>query len=156
MRRDEYVEQVMQLTRSLYYVSSSILPVMQDREDAIQNSIVKGLQKCETLRDRDKFRGWITRILINECYTILRQKKRVVLAEEVPQPPPGEVDLALHDAVMSLPDRIRVPFTLQLEGYTAREIAQSVGIPEGTAKTLIREAKLALRAALADGEEVLA
>lgn len=156
MKREEYAQRVQEMTKSLYYVACSLLPQRADREDALQNSVVKGLVKCETLRDADKFRPWITRILVNECYTILRQKKRVVLAQEVPAPPVEGMDVGLHDAVMSLPDRLRVPFTLQLEGYAAREIAQTLRIPEGTVKTRIRDAKRSLREALADGEEVLA
>lgn len=156
MRRDDYAELVMSMTQSLYYVTCSLLAVQADREDALQNCIVKGLTKCETLRDARKFRPWITRILINECYSILRQKKRIVLATEVPAPPQPEMDPGLHDAVMALPERQRVALTLQLGGYTAKEIAQIVHAPEGTVKTRIRDAKLALRAQLTENGEVLA
>lgn len=155
MKREDYAERVTALTNSLYYVTCSLLPIPADREDALQNCVVKGLTKCETLRDESKFRPWITRILINECYAILRQKKRVVPMLEVPSPPADDIDLSLHDMVMSLPDRTRIPFTLQLEGYVVREIASILRIPEGTVKTRIRDAKLALRASLAEGKEVL-
>lgn len=156
MRRDAYAEQVTAMTQSLYYIACSLLPVMADREDALQNCIVKGLTKCETLRDEAKFRPWITRILINECYALLRQKKRMVLAETIPAAPAEDVDVALHDAVRSLPDKKRIPFTLHLEGYTIAEIARILHVPEGTVKTRIRSAKLTLRAELSEGEEVLA
>lgn len=156
MRREAYAKQVMGMTQSLYYIACTLLPVMADREDALQSCIEKGLTKCETLRDEQKLRPWITRILINECYTLLRQKKRIVLADAVPPPPVEDMDMALHDAVMGLPDKKRIPFTLHLEGYTIAEIARVLRIPEGTVKTRIRGAKLALRAELSEGEEVLA
>jgi len=150
MRRTDYAEKVTAMTQSLYYLTCTLLSIPQDREDALQNCIVKGLTRCETLRDESKLRPWITRILINECYTLLRQKKRIVLAAEVPTPSPENIDPGLRDAVMTLPDKQRIPFTLNLEGYTAKEIAQALRLPEGTVKTRIRDAKLALRKALQD------
>ena len=158
MTRDEFAEQVTEMTRSLYYVACSLLPVMADREDALQNSIVRGLTRCETLRDKTKLRPWITRILINECYNILRQKKRVYLSADVPSVPDSEVDFTLRDAVEALPEKKRITLTLQLEGYTAKEIAQILHVPEGTVKTCLRDAKQYLRKTLEkeEFEEVLA
>ncbi len=156
MKRDEYAERVTAMTGSLYYVACALLTVPQDREDALQNGIVKGLTRCETLRDADKLRPWITRIVVNECYTLLRQKKRIVLSDEVPSMPPDDVDFALRDAVLALPEKKRVALTLHLEGYTAREIANILRVPEGTVKTRIRDARQSLRDTLTDAEEVLA
>ena len=156
MKREDYAEQVQAMTKSLYYITCSLLSVQADREDALQSSIVRGLYKCETLRDEGKLRPWITRILINECYTILRQKKRIVLSDEIPSRPYEESDPSLRDAVMALPEKKRIVLTLHLEGYTIREIAQIVHVPEGTVKTRIRDARLTLRQALQDEQEVLA
>lgn len=156
MNRETYAQRVQEATRSLYYVACTLLAGQADREDALQSCVVKGLVKCETLRDDEKFRPWITKILLNECYSLLRQKKKVVLYEDVPDRPEEPVDYALRDAVLSLKDKYRIPFTLKLEGYTVPEIAQALGIPEGTAKTRLREARRILRDALEDGEEVLA
>lgn len=159
MRREAFAEQAMSMTNSLYYVACSLLPVHADREDALQNCMIKGLTRCETLRDDTKFRAWITRILINECHNLLRQKKRVVLIEQLPETEdtaPEHVDIAVRDAVTSLPDKQRVPLILHLEGYTTREIAQALHLPEGTVKTRVRAAKVILRNTLTTREEVLA
>lgn len=154
MTRDEYAGLIAEQTQSLYYIACSILPVQADREDALQNCVVKGLTKCESLRDIAKFRPWITRILVNECYTLLRQKKRLVLQEDIAAPSQEGIDLSLHDAVRQLPDKLRIPFIMQLEGYAGREIAQALRIPEGTVRTRVREAKRVLREALTIEEEV--
>jgi len=156
MKREDFAERVLSMTQALYYVTCSLLPVMADREDALQNSIVKGLTQCEALRDDAKLRPWITRILINECYTILRQKKRVLLSADVPPAPANGVDFTLRDAVMALPEKKRIALTLHLEGYTMKEIARILRVPEGTVKTRLRDAKKTLRRTLEEGEEVLA
>ncbi len=158
MNRDEFAARAAALSQPLYYVSCTILHVPADREDALQSCLEKGLRKCGSLRDADRFRPWITRILVNECHDILRKKKRMVLSEEVlpDQAAVDEIEYALRDAVMSLPDRLRTPFVMQLEGYTVRETASILRIPEGTVKHRLRGARLALRAVIDESKEVLA
>ncbi|WP_158102899.1 RNA polymerase sigma factor [Lentzea kentuckyensis] len=59
----------------------------------------------------------------------------------------------LVQAVNSLPERQRVPFALHLEGFTAKEIAAELDIPERTAHHRISRARTTLRAMFAPGEE---
>ena len=73
--------------------------------------------------------------------------------EDIPASPPDEVDVDLQDAVDSLPTKTKLPFMMQLEGYTVREISESLRVPEGTIKLRLREAKHSLRDQLS-GEEV--
>ena len=47
-----------------------------DGEDAMQESILKAYENIDTLRSRRKFKAWIFQILANECYQILRNRKR--------------------------------------------------------------------------------
>lgn len=153
MTRELFEERIMELMEPLYYVSCAILSGKADREDALQNCLEKGLRRCGTLRDASKLKPWITRILVNECYTILRGKRRIVLAEEVPFPPAGGVDIALRELVLALPENRRLPLIMQLEGYGVRDISRVLHMPEGTVKLRLREAKAALRAELEAGEE---
>ena len=155
MNRAAFEEHVVALMQPLYYVACTLLPGKADREDALQNCLEKGLIKCEGLRDPKKLKPWITRILINECYSLLRGKKRLILVDDLPVTPSAEIDVSLRDAVLALPEKERLPFMLQLEGYTVREISTTLRVPEGTVKFRLRAAKAALRTQLLDGEEVL-
>lgn len=156
MNRDEFAAQATLLMQPLYYVSCSILKIPADREDALQNCLEKGLRKCESLRDAEKFRPWITRILVNECYDILRGKKRLVLTEALASPEADGIDFALRDAVTSLPEKLRIPLLLQLEGYSVKETASILRIPEGTVKHRLNRARNTLRDILSDKKEGLA
>lgn len=44
-----------------------------------------------------------------------------------------------------MPEEYRIPLTLQVKGYTIREIAQTLGLTEGAAKTRIHRARQMLR-----------
>lgn len=155
MNREMFEARVMELMRPLYYMACTLLSDRADREDALQSCLEKGLRKCASLRDETRLKTWITRILINECYSLLRSKRRMVPTEDVGTGGVEDgVDVGLRDAVNGLPEKLRLPLLLQLEGYGVREIAQVLRVPEGTVKHRLRAAKQQLREALSDGEEV--
>lgn len=66
--------------------------------------------------------------------------------------PPG-ADAALHEALFSLPPHYRLPLTLTcLEGYTMREAAHMLGVPEGTVKARVHRARRQLKELLGEEE----
>ena len=75
----EFAARVIAMQDTLYRVSTTILPRLCDREDAVQSAIEKALRKRGRLRDEAALEKWLTRILINECYTIHRRRRREVL-----------------------------------------------------------------------------
>ena len=60
----------------MFRFAKSIVGTQADGEDAMQESILKAYEKIDTLRSRRKFKAWIFQILANECYQILRNRKR--------------------------------------------------------------------------------
>ena len=65
----------------LFRVCYSILPERADRDDAIQEALIKAWRKRGTLKDDAVFEGWLMRIAINECRNVLRHKKRRLFTE---------------------------------------------------------------------------
>ena len=82
MTQAEFVRRVVAMEDTLYRVSTTILPQLCDRQDAVQSAIEKALRKWDKLRDPAALEAWLTRILINECYLILRSPTRFVLLDE--------------------------------------------------------------------------
>ena len=122
-----------------------------DCADAAQNALLRAWEKQHTLRDTAYFKTWLTRILINECRVMLRQRARFVPLEE--EAAEGEIaperDSGLYEAVMGLDVKYRVPFVLYyIEGFRTREIASMLKLPEGTVKTRLRRAREILRTEL--------
>ena len=67
----------------LYSTAKTILYSDEDCADAIQETIAKGFSKIDTLRNDKYAKTWLIRILINECYTILRKSGKYVSLEEI-------------------------------------------------------------------------
>ena len=79
MTEAEFAGRVIAMQDALYRVSTTILPRLCDREDAVQSAIEKALRKRGRLRDEAALEKWLMRIVINECYTIHRRRRREVL-----------------------------------------------------------------------------
>ena len=70
---------------ALYRAAKAILHREEDVEDAVQEAICKAFYKLSDLRQPKYFKTWLTRILINCCYDLLRQQKGLVPLEVVPE-----------------------------------------------------------------------
>ena len=75
MNKEEFTQRILAAELSLYRVTKSILHNDDDCADAIQNAILKAWQKRYTLRKKDYFKTWLTRIVINECYQIIKESQ---------------------------------------------------------------------------------
>ena len=158
MDKAEFSERVMAIQGRLYRVSYGLLREPQDRMDAVQEAILKAWHNLNRLRNEKFLETWLTRILINECHNVQRARQRLVPLEVVPEPiaPPEGANARLHDALMALPEHMRLPVMLYyMEGYKTREIAQILKLPEGTVKTRLKRARQELKNMLSEPEEVL-
>lgn len=156
MTQEEFETRILDMQGMLYRVSSTLLPQLCQREDAIQEALYKALTKRDKLRNEAAVQSWVVRILINECYTILRKQKREEPVDELPemQIEPG-ADLGLRQMLLSLEPALRLPTVLcYVEGYSVREVARMLRIPPGTVKSRLARARKKLRAEFEEGEAV--
>jgi RNA polymerase sigma-70 factor (ECF subfamily) len=157
MTQEEFARRIVAMQDTLYRVSTTILPQMCDREDAVQGAIEKAWRKQNKLRDDRAVRAWIIRILINECYTTLRRRKREVLSDTLPEretAPDANPDL--YQLFTSLDDIYRLPMVLYyVEGYSVEETATILKMPQGTLKSRLHRGRVLLRDTL-EMEEVRA
>lgn len=72
MDKQQFTKQVLEAEASLYHVAHTLLVNEEDCADAIQNAILAAYDKLGDLKKDAYFKTWLTRILINECYRILR------------------------------------------------------------------------------------
>lgn len=160
MNKEEFTRQVLAAEKSLYRVAKSILGNDEDCADAMQNAILKAYEKLDTLRNVQHFKTWITRILMNECYQILRKNHKYVTLEEmttVADLEGGHTDSWQYEAMamqelMRLDEKFRIPFVLhEVEGYSLKEIAKMLGLTETNVKSRIFRARKTLRMRL-EGE----
>ena len=153
MDRDEFAARVMGMRDTLYRVSATLLRREADREDAISEAIAKALSRLPGLKHAEAFQSWIIRILINECYNILRRQKREIAVEQVPDVYFAPEDTReLYRAFQALEEKYRLPMTLHyVEGYGVEDVARMLRRPVGTIKSQLMRGRRLLRETL-DGE----
>ena len=76
MTKEIFVEGIEAQADMMYRVAISILRNEEDCRDALQDAVLKAWEKRETLKNENSFRPWLTRIVINNCNTMLRAAPR--------------------------------------------------------------------------------
>ena len=61
----------------LYKTGMAILKNDDDTCDAIQETLISAYKNLGKLQNNEFFSTWITRILINKCYDIIRKNKKI-------------------------------------------------------------------------------
>ena len=146
MEQTEFISRVRACERRLYRVARTMLSRDADCEDAVQEALLRAWEKLYTLREDAYFETWLIRILINQCRSFRR--RRTPAEAELPDdlPMPSEEESPLLDALMKLPRKQRIALELHyIEGYSVRESARIMNIPEGTVKWRLSRGRAALK-----------
>lgn len=121
-------------------------------EEMVMNTFLLAFQKIGQYKNDGSFEGWILRIAVNCCLMELRKKTNFNL--EVPPEAielPDREETPLHNddiesMLKTLPEGARIVFNLYaIEGYKHAEIAEKLGISEGTSKSQLNYAKEKLK-----------
>ncbi|RYU83295.1 RNA polymerase sigma factor [Hymenobacter persicinus] len=131
----------------------------EDAEEVMLGGFAKVFRALDSYRHEGSFEGWIRRIMVNEALGQLRRKEPMHLAiddshvELAVTPAEAESQLNAADmlAVLAqLPAGYRTVFNLYaLEGFSHAEIAEMLGISEGTSKSQLSKARAMLQRRLA-------
>jgi RNA polymerase sigma-70 factor (ECF subfamily) len=135
-----------------------------DARDALQDACLRAWQQLPQLHDRSRFDVWLWRIVLNSCRSLLRGRRRVSVHEiAIDTRPAGDHRMASSRGpgdALSENDAIRRAFRRldvdkrsililhHVEERSIGDIAQLLGIPEGTAKWRLHAARRALERAL--------
>lgn len=124
--------------KDMYRTAVAILMNDEDAADAIQDTILTCWEKIETVREVRYFKTWMTRVLINKCYSIKKQREDKVSIEECEELIASENNQSdeLNEILSQLDERYRLPMMLFYgEGYKISEIAKLLNIPKSTVQT---------------------
>ena len=156
--REAYVDLIRVRSDRLFAIAQRILRDIDRAEDALQDALVIAWRDLRGLRDPDRFDAWLQRLLINVCIAqATRERRRTANLRVLPIDGPAAPDELLSIADRDLLDRgfRRLPpeqrAILVLHhylGYEPSEIAKTLGIPAGTARSRLHHAHRAMRAAL--------
>lgn len=156
MTKEELGTLILNSERQLYSTAKTILINDQDCADAIQETIVKAFSKIGTLRNDKYAKTWLIRILINECYTLLRKSSKLVSLEGMSGMTEIETDQRtdysdLYRAVNSLKEAVILYY---IEDFNIKEIAQILEITEGAVQKRLARARGKLKRNLQESEEL--
>ncbi len=147
MTQEEFARHIVDMQDTLYRVATTILPQLYDREDAVQAAIEKAWRNQRALREDSALKAWVVRILINECYALLRRSKREIPSDTLPEretAPDAQADV--YQIFTSLDKKYRLPMVLYyVEGYTIQEISRILRLPQGTIKSQLHRGRIMLR-----------
>jgi RNA polymerase sigma-70 factor (ECF subfamily) len=141
-------------------VAAAVVGADDEADDAVQDGFLSAWRAIDRFDPARPFRPWLLRIVVNAARDAARRAR--VRRTEPLHPefaggaagPDRATDRALlrealRDAMATLPDRQRVAVTLfDAEGFSHAEIAESLGIPEGTVRSDVFHGRRALRARL--------
>lgn len=159
--QDAYAELAGGAINRLYAVAQRILRDTGAAEDAVQGALLAAWRELPRLRDPERFDAWLYRLLVHACHRELRDRRSHrpnVLSPLVEPSRPDETGAIgdrdeLERAFRHLtPDQRAILVLHHYLGYEPTEIARTLDIPAGTARSRLHYAQKSLRAALeADG-----
>lgn len=125
----------------------------EDAEDNLQDGFLLLFSKIGQFRFQGSFEGWAKRVMVNH---VLQKYRSPGIFEIVTEnmPEEAEVEIETEDVPMDfllkiiqeLPDRYRMVFTLYvIDGYSHKEIAEMLGITDGTSKSNLARARMILK-----------
>ena len=160
---DQHAFETLVRTRldAVYRTAYAILGDHADAQDATQEAFVAAWRNLGSLRDPDRFDAWFGRILTNACRMSLRHRRTAraydgELPHEVADPArvtgfagSGRFDRAFE----RIPVEQRALLVgRHLDDRSIPDLAAELGVPEGTVKSRLFTARVALRRALEEDD----
>ncbi|MFN5477836.1 MAG: RNA polymerase sigma factor [Sphingobacteriales bacterium] len=157
IRGDRRMQELLYKTYSpkMYGVCLRYAGNPDDAQDILQEGFVKVFKNLNRFRGDGSFEGWIRRIFVNTAIEHYRRKVNMYPVTENQENTIEDKDwtafdrLALKDLleiIQELSPGYRTVFNMYVvEGYTHRDIADILGISEGTSKSQLARAKAILQ-----------
>jgi len=146
---------------SISRLDSAAWLILRDSEqaaDAVQNTLVRAWRDVPTLRNADRFDAWLHRLLVRACIDEARRLRRHRIDVELtpldaPPTPDQMSTIADRDEIergfVRLDPEMRAVIVLHhYLDLAMPEVAATLGIPVGTAKSRLHRALGLMRAAL--------
>jgi RNA polymerase sigma-70 factor (ECF subfamily) len=144
--------------RPVYAVVSSFITGQEDIDDSAQETFLRALEKIHSYNPRRPFAPWLYQVARNVARNRLKYLKRREheklgdVTEGVARDDPerhaelSELRTRVAAAIESLPERQRRAFRLHdIDGFKATEIAEMLGVTDGTVRANVHHARRELR-----------
>ncbi len=138
---------------AMYTLAYRITGDFDEANSALQDTFLSVFRNLAQYRGEATLGAWIKSILVRKAYHNAQIKRQYILMDEIPTDTTtidwgnDSIEAAhLEKAILNLPEGTRTVFVLtEIEGYTHREVAEMLGVSEGTSKSQLFYAKKRLR-----------
>lgn len=145
VRVDEDIERLMQMYGDkLFRICLITLGNASDAEDAVQETLVKYLQKAPVFKGEEHKKAWLLTVATNQCRDMLRFKKRhlIVNMDEIREVTSETTESGILDALMLIPEKYRMVLVLYyVEEYSIENIAKMVGRTKSAIKMRLQKGR---------------
>jgi RNA polymerase sigma-70 factor, ECF subfamily len=138
-----------QFSPKMLSVCRQYIKDIHQAEDIMITAFMKVFTNLNNFEHKGSFEGWIRRIMVNECISFIRVQKKVKFIDDSIYFEESfnniESQFSVEDiqfVIDNLPDGYKMVFNLYaIEGFKHQEIAQMLGISEGTSKSQLSHAR---------------
>ena len=143
-----------------FVLAHRLLGHREDAEDLVQDAFVAAIQNIDRFDTRRTFGPWMMRIVFNRAMNLRKSRARR-RTEEIPETVAvsgasplevaerSELGALLKAALAKLPERRRwIVEMFEVDGFSGKEIAEILEMPEGTVRWELHQARATLRAVL--------
>ena len=139
--------------QDIYRIALVYVRNQSDALDVVQETAYRSFKSIKNLNEPKYFKTWLIRIAISCSIDLLRKKKKLVflepeLEENLSDNINEDIDfeMTIRDLIERLNEDEKSVVILRFyEGLTLKEISKTLGIPLGTAKTVLYRALAKLR-----------
>ena len=155
-------------SNDVWFTCVSLLKDEENAKDIMQETYITAFLKLDTLKDEEKFCGWITSIAVNKCKNKLKGKVEYQIDDEVLIVETETDELMLPEEYITKAEKRKVLLqimedTLSFNQYqtvlmfyfdemSISEIAQGLEISEGTVKSRLNSSRAKMKTAIEDYE----
>ena len=143
--------------KAVYWTAMSLLKNEADAEDVVQDTFVTLIESYDTIEDKSKVTAWLKKIAANKCLNRLTRTKTDSVEDEFFEDVEAVPEDFLPDTIVesaemrkiimdiierSLSDDIRRTLILfYFDEMSTKEIAETLGVPEGTVRRRLNFAR---------------
>lgn len=144
----------------MYYVCLRYVGAKPDAEDVMHDAFVKVFSHISKFRGDAAMQTWITRIMVNTAINAIRKSAKFAIKNDASKMQLADADD--HTEMVDVPETLSAQHVLQLitelplgyrtvlsmyalDGYSHKEIAETLGITEGTSKSQLAKARRMLK-----------
>ena len=165
MTRTQFQSNLQEVQENLRRYALKLTQDTNDADDLVQDTSLRALTHRDKFVSDINFKGWMMTIMynifLNNQDRVERRRKIFDTTVDILNVPlmteggysttDGAMNIReIYSAIDNLSEHTRTPFKMFLSGYKYSEIAEKIGIPEGTVKSRIFFARKALQKSLRD------